>query len=63
MPVSESRYNVNMKKLELENELEAYFNSFDEKEFLSYNNYLEQYFISDWFFINLDQKEKEKIYN
>ena len=63
MPVSVSRYNVNMKKLELENELEAYFNSFDEKEFLSYNNYLEQYFISDWFFINLDQKEKEKIYN
>ena len=52
-----------MKKLELEKELEAYFNSFDEKESLSYNNYLEQYFISDWFFINLDQKEKEKIYN
>ena len=61
MPASESRYNVNMKKLK--KELETYFNSFDEKEFLSNNNYLEQYFISDWFFINLDQKEKEKIYN
>ena len=61
MPASESGYNVNMKKLE--KELEAYFNSFDEKEFLSNNNYLEEYFISDWLFINLDQKEKEKIYN
>ena len=50
-----------MKKLE--KELESYFNSFDKKEFLSNNNYLEEYFISDWFFINLDQKEKEKIYN
>ena len=50
-----------MKKLE--KELEAYFNSFDEKEFLSNNNYLEEYFISDWFLINLDQKEKKKINN
>ena len=50
-----------MKKLE--KEFEAYFNSFDEKEFLSNNNCLEEYFITDWFFINLDQKEKEKIYN
>jgi len=50
-----------MKKLE--KELESYFNSFDKKEFLSNNNYLEEYFISDWFFINLDKKEKEKIYN
>ena len=61
MPASESGYSVIMKKLE--KELEAYFNSFDEKEFLSNNNCLEKYFITDWFFINLDQKEKEKIYN
>ena len=61
MPASESGYSVIMKKLE--KELEAYFNSFDEKEFLSNNNCLEEYFITDWFFINLDQKEKEKIYN
>ena len=50
-----------MKKLE--KELEAYFNSFDEKEFFFRTKYLEEYLISDWFFINLDQKEKEKIYN
>ena len=61
MPASETGYSVNVKKLE--KELEVYFNSFDEKKFLSNNNYLEEYFISDWFFINLDQKEKEKIYN
>ena len=61
MPASESGYSVIMKKLE--KELEAYFNSFDDKEFLSNNNCLEEYFITDWFFINLDQKEKEKIYN
>ena len=61
MPASESRYSVIMKKLE--KVLEAYFNSFDEKEFLFRTKYLEEYLISDWFFINLDQKEKEKIYN
>ena len=61
MPASESGYSVIMKKLE--KELEAYFNSFDEKEFLFRTKYLEEYLISDWFFINLDQKEKEKIYN
>ena len=61
MIASESRYSVNMKKSE--KEFEAYFNSFDEKEYLSNNNYLEEYFISDWFFINLDQEEKEKIHN
>ena len=61
MPTSESGYSVIMKKLE--KELEVYFNSFDEKEFLFRTKYLEEYLISDWFFINLDQKEKEKIYN
>ena len=61
MPTSESGYSVIMKKLE--KELDAYFNSFDEKEFLFRTKYLEEYLISDWFFINLDQKEKEKIYN
>ena len=50
-----------MKKLE--KELEAYFNSFDEKEFLSNNNCLEENFTTNWFLFILDQKEKEKIYN
>tara|TARA_B100001564_G_scaffold202983_1_gene170743 strand:- start:451 stop:603 length:153 start_codon:yes stop_codon:yes gene_type:complete len=50
-----------MKKLE--KELEAYFNSLDEKDFFFRTIYLEEYLFSDWLFINLDQKEKEKIYN
>ena len=61
MPASESGYSVNMKKLK--KELEAYFNSFDKKKSLFNTQHIEEYFISDWFFINLDQKEKEKIYN
>tara|TARA_B100001057_G_scaffold426055_1_gene449898 strand:- start:384 stop:569 length:186 start_codon:yes stop_codon:yes gene_type:complete len=61
VPASESGYSVNMKKLK--KELEAYFNSFDKKKSLFNTQYIEEYFISDWFFINLDQKEKEKIYN
>ena len=61
MPTSESGYSVIMKKLE--KELEAYFNSLDEKDFFFRTKYVEEYLISDWFFINLDQKEKEKIYN
>ncbi len=61
MPANESGYSVIMKKLE--KELEAYFNSLDEKDFFFRTIYLEEYLFSDWLFINLDQKEKEKIYN
>ncbi len=61
MPANESGYSVIMKKLE--KELEAYFNSLDEKDFFFRTIYVEEYLFSDWLFINLDQKEKEKIYN
>jgi len=61
VPANESGYSVIMKKLE--KELEAYFNSLDEKDFFFRTIYLEEYLFSDWLFINLDQKEKEKIYN
>ena len=61
MPANESGYSVIMKKLE--KELEAYFNSLDEKDFFFRTKYVEEYLFSDWLFINLDQKEKEKIYN
>ena len=52
-----------MKKLQLQLDIDNFLNNLDSSGIRLEETYLEQLFISDWLFINLDQKEKEKIYN
>ena len=52
-----------MKKRQLQLDIDNFLNNLDSPGVGLEERYLEQFFISDWLFIHLDQKEKEEIYN